>query len=53
MSLLIINDLFRLSLVKLFIELIFEFFPEILDVEFTAKWNKDLDDVEDGNVKLG
>ena len=29
----------------------FEFFPEILDVEFTAKMEKDLDDVEEGKVQ--
>ncbi|RDU38567.1 type I DNA topoisomerase [Neobacillus piezotolerans] len=29
-------------------ELTLEFFPEILDVEFTAKMEQDLDDVEDG-----
>ena len=27
-----------------------EFFPEILDVEFTAKMEEDLDHVEDGQV---
>ncbi|WP_409275672.1 type I DNA topoisomerase [Neobacillus sp. SCS-31] len=31
-------------------ELTLEFFPEILDVEFTAKMEQDLDDVEDGKV---
>ncbi|MDQ0270241.1 type I DNA topoisomerase [Cytobacillus purgationiresistens] len=30
------------------LELILEFFPEILDVEFTAKMEKDLDHIEDG-----
>src|SRR3954468_2951671 len=32
-------------------ELMVEFFPEILDVEFTAKMENDLDEVEDGNVQ--
>jgi DNA topoisomerase-1 len=32
-------------------ELIFEFFPDILDVKFTAKMEKDLDNIEDGNVR--
>lgn len=27
-----------------------EFFPEILDIEFTAKMEKDLDYVEEGKV---
>ncbi|WP_053366187.1 type I DNA topoisomerase [Bacillus sp. FJAT-27245] len=31
-------------------ELTLEFFPEILNVEFTAKMEQDLDDVEDGKV---
>ena len=31
--------------------LIVEFFPEIIDVEFTAKMERDLDHVEDGQVK--
>ncbi|WP_059170130.1 type I DNA topoisomerase [Bacillus sp. FJAT-27445] len=31
-------------------ELTFEFFPEILNVEFTAKMEQNLDDVEDGKV---
>ncbi len=31
-------------------ELILEFFPEILDVEFTAKMEKDLDYIEEGKV---
>ena len=32
-------------------ELILEFFPEILDVEFTAKMEQDLDHIEEGKVK--
>lgn len=32
------------------LELILEFFPDILDVEFTAKMEQGLDDVEDGKV---
>ncbi|WP_043933337.1 type I DNA topoisomerase [Bacillus sp. EB01] len=32
-------------------ELMEEFFPDILDVEFTAKMEQDLDDIEDGKVK--
>jgi DNA topoisomerase I len=32
-------------------ELIVEFFPEILDVEFTAKMENDLDEVEDGKIE--
>jgi DNA topoisomerase I len=32
-------------------ELIFEFFPDILDVKFTASMEKDLDNIEDGNVR--
>jgi DNA topoisomerase I len=31
-------------------ELMLEFFPEILDVEFTAKMEKSLDDIEEGKV---
>lgn len=31
-------------------ELTLEFFPEILNVEFTAKMEQDLDDIEDGKV---
>ncbi|MEH7388751.1 type I DNA topoisomerase [Bacillus sp. JJ1503] len=31
-------------------ELMFEFFPNILDVEFTAKMEKDLDYIEEGKV---
>ncbi|MGG3622642.1 type I DNA topoisomerase [Bacillus gobiensis] len=33
------------------LELIMEFFPEIINVEFTAKMEKDLDGVEDGNTE--
>ena len=33
------------------LELILEFFPEILDVEFTAKMETDLDKVEEGSVQ--
>ncbi|WP_075980939.1 type I DNA topoisomerase [Bacillus massilinigeriensis] len=32
-------------------ELMMEFFPEIIDVEFTAKMEKDLDNIEDGKEK--
>jgi DNA topoisomerase I len=32
-------------------ELILEFFPDILDVEFTAKMEQGLDDVEDGKIR--
>ncbi|MFJ7729014.1 type I DNA topoisomerase [Neobacillus sp. NPDC097160] len=32
-------------------ELILEFFPEIINVEFTAKMEQDLDNVEEGEVK--
>ena len=31
-------------------EVMLEFFPEILDVEFTAKMEEDLDHVEEGQV---
>jgi DNA topoisomerase I len=31
-------------------QLILEFFPEIINVEFTAKMEQDLDDIEDGKV---
>jgi DNA topoisomerase-1 len=31
-------------------ELILEFFPEILDVEFTAKMESNLDEIEDGKI---
>ncbi len=33
------------------LDLIMEFFPEIINVEFTAKMEKELDDVEDGNIE--
>ncbi|MFC4320194.1 type I DNA topoisomerase [Litchfieldia salsa] len=33
------------------LELILEFFPEILDVEFTAKMENSLDEIEEGNVE--
>ncbi|HYK74591.1 MAG TPA: type I DNA topoisomerase [Pseudoneobacillus sp.] len=32
-------------------QLILEFFPEIIDVEFTVKMEQGLDDIEDGKVK--
>lgn len=32
-------------------KLVLEFFPNILDIEFTAQMEKDLDSVEDGQVK--
>ncbi|MCM3089582.1 MULTISPECIES: type I DNA topoisomerase [unclassified Cytobacillus] len=35
---------------EIVLELIMEFFPEILDIEFTAKMEKDLDYVEEGKV---
>ncbi|CAM3417080.1 type I DNA topoisomerase [Aeromicrobium ponti] len=35
---------------EIVLELILEFFPEILDIEFTAKMEKDLDHVEEGKV---
>ncbi|PAE26728.1 type I DNA topoisomerase [Bacillus sp. 7894-2] len=35
---------------EIVLELILEFFPEILDIEFTAKMEKDLDYVEEGKV---
>jgi DNA topoisomerase-1 len=35
---------------EIVLELILEFFPEILDVEFTAKMEQGLDHVEDGKV---
>ncbi|WP_368504046.1 type I DNA topoisomerase [Alkalihalophilus sp. As8PL] len=34
---------------EIVLELIVEFFPEILDVEFTAKMETDLDSIEEGN----
>jgi DNA topoisomerase-1 len=33
------------------LELALEFFPEVLDVEFTAKMEQELDDVEEGKVR--
>lgn len=36
---------------EIVIESMREFFPDILDVEFTAKMEQDLDDVEDGKVR--
>ncbi|EIJ81511.1 DNA topoisomerase I [Bacillus methanolicus PB1] len=36
---------------EIVLDLILEFFPDILDVEFTAKMEKDLDDIEVGKVK--
>ena len=36
---------------EIVMELIVEFFPEIIDVEFTAKMERDLDHVEEGQVK--
>ncbi|WP_027408673.1 type I DNA topoisomerase [Anoxybacteroides tepidamans] len=35
---------------EIIIELMLEFFPEILDVEFTAKMEKSLDEIEEGKV---
>ncbi|MBM4763945.1 type I DNA topoisomerase [Bacillus sp. B15-48] len=35
---------------EIVLELIIEFFPHILDVEFTAKMEQDLDSIEDGKV---
>ncbi|MDP4161478.1 MAG: type I DNA topoisomerase [Bacillota bacterium] len=35
---------------EIVLELILEFFPDILDVEFTAKMEQDLDDVEAGKI---
>ncbi|RSK27017.1 type I DNA topoisomerase [Bacillus sp. HMF5848] len=35
---------------EIVIELILEFFPEILNVEFTAKMEHDLDEIEDGKI---
>ncbi|MFJ8261549.1 type I DNA topoisomerase [Rummeliibacillus sp. NPDC094406] len=31
--------------------LVLEFFPDILNIEFTAQMEKDLDSIEDGNIK--
>ena len=50
MSHLKISDLFPLSLGEIVMELMVEFFPEIIDVEFTAKMEQDLDQVEEGKV---
>ncbi|MBW3113883.1 type I DNA topoisomerase [Bacillus sp. MCCB 382] len=36
---------------EIVLELIREFFPDIIDVEFTANMERSLDDIEDGNVK--
>ncbi|MFB1081123.1 type I DNA topoisomerase [Jeotgalibacillus sp. JSM ZJ347] len=36
---------------EIVLELIVEFFPEIIDVEFTAKMEKELDDVEEGQIQ--
>jgi DNA topoisomerase I len=36
---------------EIVLDLILEFFPDILDVEFTAKMEQDLDNVEDGKVR--
>ncbi|KIL44874.1 type I DNA topoisomerase [Jeotgalibacillus soli] len=36
---------------EIVLELVVEFFPEIIDVEFTAKMEKDLDSVEDGQIR--
>lgn len=36
---------------EIVLALIMEFFPEIINVEFTAKMEKELDDVEDGNIQ--
>lgn len=36
---------------EIVLELILEFFPDILDVEFTAKMEQDLDNIEDGKTK--
>ncbi|MBS4172506.1 type I DNA topoisomerase [Bacillus sp. FJAT-49736] len=36
---------------EIVIELMLEFFPEILDVEFTAKLENNLDEIEDGKVE--
>ncbi|MEW9501317.1 type I DNA topoisomerase [Jeotgalibacillus marinus] len=36
---------------EIVLELIVEFFPEIIDVEFTAKMEKDLDSVEEGQIR--
>ncbi|MCJ2145608.1 type I DNA topoisomerase [Bacillus sp. B19-2] len=36
---------------QIVLDLIMEFFPEIINVEFTAKMEKELDGVEDGNIQ--
>jgi DNA topoisomerase-1 len=36
---------------EIVLELILEFFPDILDVEFTAKMEKGLDNIEDGKIR--
>lgn len=36
---------------EIVLELILEFFPDILDVEFTAKMEQGLDNVEDGKIR--
>ncbi|MEC0767261.1 type I DNA topoisomerase [Bacillus atrophaeus] len=36
---------------QIVLELIMEFFPEIINVEFTARMEQDLDNVEDGNTE--
>jgi DNA topoisomerase-1 len=36
---------------EIVLELIMEFFPEIINVEFTAKMENSLDEIEDGNVQ--
>jgi len=36
---------------EIVVELILEFFPEIIDVEFTAKMEKNLDEIEEGKVQ--
>ncbi|MCE0739106.1 type I DNA topoisomerase [Bacillus inaquosorum] len=36
---------------QIVLDLIMEFFPEIINVEFTAKMEKDLDHVEEGNTE--
>ncbi|MCR2820731.1 type I DNA topoisomerase [Lederbergia panacisoli] len=36
---------------EIVLDLIMEFFPEVIDVEFTAKMENELDEVEDGNIQ--
>ncbi|QIZ67316.1 type I DNA topoisomerase [Geobacillus subterraneus] len=36
---------------EIVVELMLEFFPEIIDVEFTAKMEKELDEIEEGKVE--